>query len=214
MAISLISTVVAWLLATIAAWSYLGIFLLMAIESSIIPFPSEAIMIPAGALAAQGNMNIILAFVCGVAGNVFGAILSYWFAFLVGRKGIESLSKKYGKYIFLSEKSLKHADTFFENHGHITIFIARLIPGVRHLISLPAGFTKMNQTKFIAYTALGSAVWCVVLLSLGFILQTNSALIQKYLSQITIITAIFCVLLVLVYIWRRAARKKSARAKR
>jgi len=208
---SIITQFTVWLLALISSWGYVGIFLFMALESSFIPVPSEAVMIPAGALAALGQMNIVLAFLAGVLGNIVGAIICYYIAFFVGRRGIESLSAKYGKYFLMSKDSITKTDVYFEKHGHITILIARLIPGVRHLISLPAGFSKMNIVEFITYTAIGSSIWNVVLLSLGFVLGRNSSLISQYLQLITIIVVVIAILVVGIYWWMHRAHKSKRR---
>ncbi len=210
---SWLATIVASLLNLIGSWGYLGIFILMAIESSFIPIPSEAVMIPAGALAALGQMNIVLAFIAGVLGNIVGAIICYYIAFVVGRKGIESLNVKYGKYFLISKNAVQKTDAYFERHGHITVLLARLIPGIRHLISLPAGFARMNKGHFIAYTAMGSAIWNIVLLSLGYFLGKNSAFIAKDLQSITYIVIILAVIVICAYWWHTFQKNKRRSTK-
>lgn len=175
-----------WLLASVFDWGYLGIFLLMGVESSFIPFPSEIVLIPAGMLIAQGKMSLPLVFIAGILGSLVGALVNYYLAMFVGRKFLE----KFGRYFFISQNSLTKMDDFFENHGHISTFTGRLIPGIRQLISIPAGLSKMNLKIFLVYTGAGAAVWSVILIALGYFIGKNEELIAVYLKEITIIVAV------------------------
>ncbi len=175
-------------------WGYLGIFLLMTIESSFIPFPSEIVLVPAGYLASQGQMSVTLIMLSGVGGSIVGAFINYYLAYKLGRK----LLKKYGKYFFIKEDALVKMDTFFEKHGHISTFTGRLIPGIRQLISIPAGLAHMNLAVFSFYTALGAGIWAFILVMLGYFIGENQALIDTYLKQIL---GVVMVLLVLLGMW-------------
>ena len=172
-------------------WGYLGIFLLMSIESSFVPFPSEIILIPAGYLASQGEMNYMMIMTSALGGSLVGAFINYYLALLLGRK----ILKKYGKYFFINEKALEKMDIYFEKHGAISTFIGRLIPGIRQLISIPAGLSRMNLAVFSLYTALGAGVWALILTSLGYFIGDNQELINTYLKQITVVVLISLVLL-------------------
>jgi len=176
-------------------WGYIGIFILMAIESSFIPFPSEIVLIPAGYLAYKGDMNIFAILSSGVAGSLVGAFINYYLALLLGRKFLE----KYGKYFFISNEALIKLDNYFKKHGHISTFSARLIPGIRQLISIPAGLAKMNIIEFSIFTTLGASIWALILTLLGYFIGQNEELINSYLKQITIVTAIFVVILISIY---------------
>ncbi len=176
-------------------WGYIGIFLLMAIESSFIPFPSEIVMVPAGYLASQGQMNLAMILGTGIAGSMVGAFINYYLAFFVGRRFLEL----YGKYFFISNAALNKMDTYFSKHGHISTFIGRLIPGIRQLISIPAGLAKMSIVQFSVFTALGAGIWSLVLTLLGYFIGENQALIEIYLKQITIIVLISLAILAFVY---------------
>ena len=156
------------LLELVHSLGYLGIFLGMTLESSFFPFPSEAVLIPAGALAAQGKMTIFTAFLMGTLGSVVGALFNYYLALFLGRYTVERLVDKYGKFLFLNKKKLRKSDRYFDEHGEITTFVARLIPVVRQLISLSAGFSRMNIWRFMLYTALGAGIWSLVLVFVGF----------------------------------------------
>jgi membrane protein DedA with SNARE-associated domain len=176
-------------------WGYIGIFLLMAVESSFIPFPSEIVLVPAGYLASQGEMNLSMIMLSGLGGSMLGAFINYYLAFLVGRRVLEL----YGKYIFISNKSLDKMDSFFEKHGHISTFIGRLIPGIRQLISIPAGLAKMNIVQFSIFTAFGAGLWALVLTLLGYFIGENQELLNTYLKQITIGVLIFLSIVAFVY---------------
>ncbi len=140
-----------WLAATVLALGYPGILLLMAVESSVLPLPSELVMPPAGYLAARGQMNPWLAIAAGTAGSVLGALVNYALAVFVG----EPVLRRYGKYVLMSERSLDRTEAFFRRHGEISTFVGRLLPVIRHLISIPAGISRMALGRFVAFTALG-----------------------------------------------------------
>ena len=192
-----------WLLATILKFGYPGIFLLMAMESSIIPIPSELVMPPAGYWAAEGKMNVWLAILCGTVGSLVGAYANYFAAHYLGRP----LVLKYGKYVGISEEKFAKVESFFHKHGEISTFIGRLLPVVRHLISLPAGLAGMNHAKFSLYTLLGAGIWCAVLAGIGYVIGENQELIVKYSHQAVIGVVVFSVVLIAVYVWRH--KKKS-----
>jgi len=196
-----------WLVSTIGALGYFGIFLLMTIESSFIPFPSEVIMIPAGVLIARGEMSFWLVFFAGLLGSLVGAYFNYYFALYFGRSIVNKLTLKYGRFFLITTKSLDKSDKFFKNHGEITTFIGRLIPVIRQLISLPAGFAKMNIAKFSFYTALGAGIWCLVLVAIGYTFGANQDLIQENLTKVTLITSLICVMIVGVYMWFRRDKR-------
>lgn len=187
-------------------WGYIGIYLLMSIESSFIPFPSEIVLIPAGYLASKGDMSISFIMLSALAGSLTGALINYYLALFVGRKFLN----RYGKYFFIKENALVKMDSFFEKHGHISTFTGRLIPGIRQLISIPAGLAKMDIRVFVIFTSLGAGIWALVLTLLGYFIGENQAVIDKYLKEITAITVI---LLFVLGIWYYNYQKKKSRTK-
>ena len=176
-------------------WGYLGIFIMMAIESSFIPFPSEIVLIPAGYLASQGEMSLGMIMLSALGGSMVGALINYFLAFTLGRTILE----KYGKYFFIKQATLVKMDTYFLKHGAISTFTGRLIPGVRQLISIPAGLCKMDIVKFSAYTALGAGIWALILTLLGYFIGENEELINTYLKQITIVVMLVLVIISAIY---------------
>jgi membrane protein DedA with SNARE-associated domain len=193
-----------WLVALVFGWGYSGIFVLMAVESSFVPFPSEVVLIPAGVLIAEGKMNLYAVFCVAILGSLFGALCNYYLAMFVGRRFLQ----RWGKYFFISQNSLQKMDHFFANHGHISTFTGRLIPGIRQLISVPAGLAKMNLKLFLIYTGTGAGIWSMILIALGYFIGKNEALIHIYLKEITIITLLSVVLLIAGYIFYKRRNNK------
>ncbi len=171
----MIEGIVTWLAETILSLGYVGIALLMTLESSFIPFPSEVVLPPAGYLAAQGRMSFPLALGAGLAGSLLGAMLNYWLAITLGRPFLD----KFGKYVLIKQKSLDRAEEFFQKHGEISTFVGRLIPVIRQLISIPAGVARMRLDRFIGYTALGAGIWCAILTYVGWVVGKNAAVLSS-----------------------------------
>jgi membrane protein DedA with SNARE-associated domain len=201
-----------WLAETVLALGYPGIVILMAIESSVLPLPSELVMPPAGYLAAKGQMNGWIAVAAGTVGSVIGALANYALAVFVG----EPVLRRYGKYILLSQRSLDRAEAFFRRHGEISTLIGRLLPVIRHLISVPAGMCRMRLGRFAAFTAFGAAVWCGILVYLGWLIGRHGeeveAAIGPYVHR-TLLQYVLpaVVLLLLAYVfWRRRQGNQPA----
>ncbi len=201
-----------WLVTTIGAMGYGGIFLLMAMESSIIPIPSEIIMPPAGYLVHEGKMDMVLVILSGTLGSLFGAYVNYFTARYLGRP----LLLKYGRYVLITEEHFNKVETYFKSHGEISTFIGRLLPVIRHLISLPAGLAGMNHIKFSVYTLLGAFIWVSALTWTGYFIGHNEALIEQYSHQVVLDALGASAVLVAVYIMlhrRKLARVRSEEQK-
>ena len=199
----MLAELVQWLVQNILDMGYMGIFLLMMIESSFIPFPSEIVLIPAGYLVHEGEMNMLLVFLAALFGSLAGAFINYFGALIIGRR----LLLKFGKYFFVSNSAMDKMEAFFQKHGPISTFTGRLIPGIRQLISIPAGLSRMSLFPFTLYTALGAGIWSMVLIMLGYIVGENQALITTYLHQITL--AVLGTLVVLVFVYIRRIKTKN-----
>jgi len=180
----------------IFGWGYFGIFIMMAIESSFIPFPSEIVLVPAGYLASKGDMSITYILISAMSGSIIGAFVNYFLAFTLGRKFL----LRYGKYLFISPEALGKMEKFFKKHGHISTFTGRLIPGIRQLISIPAGLAKMDLLEFTAFTTLGAGIWALILILLGYYIGENQELIQEYLQEITMgVVGVLAIIAILYY---------------
>ncbi|MBW4054132.1 MAG: DedA family protein [Proteobacteria bacterium] len=199
-------TLVTWLVDTIGAMGYPGIFLLMVMESSIIPVPSELVMPPAGYLAYLGKMNLPIAILCGTAGSLIGAYINYYVSHYLGRP----LILKYGKYVLIPPDKFERVERFFLQHGEISTFIGRLLPVIRHLISIPAGVAGMNHLKFSLYTLLGAGLWCTILTLIGYVIGENQQLIMQYSHKALLWVMLFSAVLIAVYVRRQRHRNSKA----
>lgn len=201
----MLSAFVNLVLDAVHGMGYAGIVLLMALESSFVPFPSEVIVPPAGYLAAQGKMNIYLVVLSGIAGSLIGALVNYFIAVYMGR----GLLKKYSRYFFLNEEKFGKVEKFFLKHGEVTTFTGRLIPVIRQYISFPAGLAGMNIPKFCFYTGLGAGIWVVVLAWVGFFIGNNPELMHSKLKTISILLFVFVAVILVGYFYYQKKKKKA-----
>ncbi len=193
-----------WIVKAVADLGYLGIFFLMFLESSFFPFPSEVVMPPAGYLASKGEMSLSLAIIFGSLGSLMGALFNYLLSLKLGRPFL----LRYGKYFLLTESKLKKVDVFFENHGAISMFLGRLLPGIRQYISLPAGIAKMNIFTFCTYTLLGASIWVSILSFLGYFVGHNEELLKKHLHLVSFVLMAFCLFALVIYIFVKKRKLK------
>lgn len=196
--------VVTFLVDTVGRLGYAGVILLMALESSFVPFPSEVVVPPAGYLASLGQMNIFLVILSGITGSILGSLLNYWIASRFGRDFL----LRYSKYFFINTEKFAKFEVFFNTHGEITTFVGRLIPVIRQYISFPAGLVRMNLKKFIFYTGLGAAIWCTLLAYVGYFVGNNIDIIKENIDHIMYFIFPALILLVIIYVVVYKYRKK------
>jgi membrane protein DedA with SNARE-associated domain len=193
-----------FLIDSISSMGYGGILILMFIESSFIPLPSELVVPPAGYLISQNQMSWTGVIVSGTAGSVLGGLFNYVIAFYLGRPFLI----RYGKYFGLSEKHFTKGEVFFARHGNISTFIGRLIIGVRQYISFPAGLARMHVGKFCFYTAAGAGIWVWILAYIGYFVGNNKERIFEISRQWSIYVFFACILLVILYVyWHKRTQK-------
>jgi membrane protein DedA with SNARE-associated domain len=200
-----ITNIVAWYVANM---TYSTITLLMFIESTFIPLPSELIIPPA---VFNGTLNVFLIVIFATIGAVLGSTFNYFLSYFLGRKILYSFAdSKIGHLMFLSSAKLEKAETYFNRHGNSSTFVGRLVPGIRHLISIPAGLAKMNFKNFILYTAMGSFIWHSVLAAISYFLYINNItyLFEKYDKQISNLLIGLGILFV-IYLIIRYFKKKD-----
>ena len=207
----MVERLINWLLATLLTLGYPGIVALMAIESSILPLPSELVMPPAGYWVAKGKMSLAIVLVCGTAGSVIGALANYWVAQLLGRAFV----RRFGRYVLLSERSLERAEHYFAVHGEISTLVGRLLPVIRHLISIPAGIARMPLGRFVSYTAVGAFAWCAVLTGIGYFLGRHEDVlrneeVQRYVTRVLVVIIPLIVIGIGAYVLRH--RRRTVRA--
>jgi len=187
---------------------YWGVVFLMTLESSFIPFPSEVVVPPAAYLAAQGSLNIWLVILAGVAGSLIGAFINYFLAYYLGRPLIYRLAQtKVARFLLIRPAQIERAEMFFSRYDSGSTFFGRLVPVVRQLISLPAGFVKMPLWRFSFYTFLGSSLWTLILAALGYFFGANEATWKRYYLEISWALVVFGVVIALYFFWRYRERK-------
>ena len=197
--------------------NYYWIILLMAIESSFIPFPSEVVMIPAAYMAcADGEMSIPMIILCGTLGALIGALVNYGLSLWLGRPIVYKFANsRIGHMCLIDQQKVEKAESYFDKHGALSTLIGRMIPAIRQLISIPAGLARMNIGRFILYTSIGAATWNAILVGIGYACHkavdkdTLIATIQHY-SHIIGYSAIILCVIVLVYLIIQGTKKKSS----
>lgn len=172
-----------WATTFIATTGYWGIFILMVMESMVFPVPSEAVMPFAGFNIVDGELTWAGVIIAATAGSIVGSLISYYIGYFGGKPFI----RRFGKYLLLNQHHLDMSEKFFSKRGEITIFIARFVPIVRHLISIPAGMGKMNICKFIIFTTIGAGLWNFFLTWVGFKLRENWAEVMTYSHVIDLV---------------------------
>jgi membrane protein DedA with SNARE-associated domain len=188
--------------------NYFTVALLMAIESTFLPLPSEIVIPFAAYKAGQGDLNVFIVVLAGTIGALSGSLINYTLAYYLGRPLVYKFAgSSLGKLFLLSEEKIKHAEEYFIKNGKTSTFIGRLVPGVRHLISIPAGLAKMNLRDFMLFTFIGAGIWNIILAIIGYYLYAVREQIFPYVGHILIgVGVIFGVYLV---IKARKNRKKS-----
>jgi membrane protein DedA with SNARE-associated domain len=198
--------IAAWGTRVVDATGYLGVFFLMVIESMIPPVPSEAIMPFVGFLIAEGSMSAAAALALATLGSLVGSLGFY----ALGRYGGRPLVARYGKVFRLDERDLDKAEAFFRRRGGVTILVARFIPLVRPLISIPAGMAKMRLVPFCLYTIVGAAAWNAILVACGVILRQNWDAVMRYSKWLDILVLVAAAGLLIVF-WVRHVRRRRRR---
>ncbi|GAB6393934.1 MAG: DedA family membrane protein [Bacteroidales bacterium] len=192
--------------------NYGTITLLMAVESSFIPFPSEVVVPPAAYKASRGesNMNIVAVVLFATLGALLGAIINYFLALWLGRPVIYKFAEsRLGRLCLLSSDKVKRAEDYFTRHGKASTFIGRLVPAVRQLISIPAGLSRMHFGTFILYTALGAVIWNIILALLGAVAHGNADIIRAYSAELSYILIALGVVFVLYLLYNGFFKKKK-----
>lgn len=200
----LIDQVKQFIVASVGSWGYLGVFLLMTLESACIPIPSEITMPVAGLLAAEGRLSFFWAATLGAVANVAGSWIAYWAGATGGRPFLE----KYGRFVLLRPHDLERADRWFEKYGDAAAFFSRLLPVVRTFISLPAGIARMPFWRFTILTFIGSLPWSFALTLAGYLLGENWERILPYTEPVSYAIAAGALLLLAVWLIHRARRAK------
>lgn len=189
----------------VASAGYVGIFALMAMESMFFPVPSEAVMPPAGILVAEGRLDLWGVVAASTLGSLAGSLLSY----AIGRFGAEPLVRRYGRWFLLNPHHIDQAHAFFEKRGALAVFLARFVPGVRHVSSIPAGIARMSLGPFVLATLLGATAWNMLLLWAGITLGHNWERVLPLFEYAEVVAIALVLVAVAWWLWQRRRRTRS-----
>jgi membrane protein DedA with SNARE-associated domain len=196
---------------------YLAVFVLMLLESSCIPIPSEAIMLFGGALAGgltvagvHVHLNVVLVALCGVAGDLCGAAVSY----TVGRVGGRPLVERWGRYVLLRTRDLDRAEDFFNRRGDVAVLVGRMLPVIRSFVSLPAGIAEMPPPRFFFFTFLGSVPWVFALAFAGDAVASNWHHVEKYFTVVTVVVVVIVVAVIARWVLKRLRERQEVDTRR
>jgi membrane protein DedA with SNARE-associated domain len=199
-----------WLVDIVKLFGYPGLFVMAFLESTFIPIPSAATMVPTGYLVHQGEMNLFMALGVSTAGCIGGALLNYVIARFLGRRFLV----KYCHYMLFGPEKMEKLDVFFARHGEISMFTGRLLPGVRHVISFPAGLAHMNVKKFCFYTGLGGGLWMATLICVGYLIGDNKELVKAWMPYVLSSAVTVAALMIVAYVfYHRRKNKGTAKVK-
>lgn len=198
-----------YIIRLIESTNYFGIFILMTLESALLPIPSEVTMPFSGFLVAQGKLLFWPVVLTGTFANLVGSLIAYYIGFILEETVLLRLIRKYGKFILVSVEDYEHANIWVKKYGNKIILISRVLPAVRTFISLPAGVFKMDLKQFIAYTTIGCFIWSAILTYIGVVLGKNWSSIDVYFRQFQLVIVLLFVLLVAVYLERKLKLRKK-----
>jgi membrane protein DedA with SNARE-associated domain len=202
-----------WITDIMTSLGYWGIGFLMFAENLFPPIPSELIMPLAGFVVAQGKMSFVPAVLAGVVGTILGAFPWYYAGKFLGEERLKQLADKYGKWITVSSEDIDKATRWFNRFGKKAVLLGRLVPGVRTLISLPAGLSEMPLAPFLIYSTLGTTAWVMLLTFLGYVLGDNYELVEEYLGPVSKIVLVFLVVLFIAWVIIKKRKEKEKRRK-
>lgn len=202
-----------WITQIMTSLGYLGIGLLMFLENLFPPIPSELIMPLAGFTVARGQMSFVPAVAAGVIGTMLGALPWYYIGVYLGEDRLKRWLDRYGKWLGISSSDIDKAQRWFYRHGTKAVFFGRLVPGVRTLISLPAGFSRMRFGSFLIYSTLGTLGWTLLLTGAGYLLGDNYELVDEYLAPVSkIVLGLIAVAFIVWLVRHRQARRSRSRS--
>lgn len=210
---SILETIVLWVIGLIGTAGYPGIFLLMAVESALIPIPSEVIMPFSGFLISQGKFSLIPVILVGALGNLAGSWLAYALGYWGEKRLVRKLVVKYGKFILLTEDEFDNSIKLFNRYGQWAAAISRVLPAIRTVISLPAGIAKLPFWKFSALTFFGSLIWSTILTLIGVKLGENWESIRPLFRKFDFAIILLAIILVGVYVYHKLLKRKVSAKK-
>ena len=199
-----------WVTNVIETLGYPGLTILVALENLFPPIPSEVILPLAGFLTGQGRFSFVLVLISSTLGSLIGALILYAVGVALGRGGIRRLFEKYGYLALLTPEDLTRAEAWFDRWGPIAVFTGRLVPVVRSLVSIPAGYRRMPLIQFIPLTVVGSLLWNGALVSLGWAFGENWHAIEEYVGVLQYVVIAVVAILLLRFVWTRLRQRRAA----
>ena len=207
---ALFQQVLSWYMGHITYWA---VFLLMMVESTFIPFPSELVIPPAAYKAANGEMNIFLIVFAGSMGAIAGSLVNYYLAKWLGRTLLlKFVNTRLAHLMMIDQSAIEKTEKYFIDHGKTSTLIGRLIPGIRHLISIPAGLANMKIRDFILFTAIGATAWNIILALLGYFFYSQQGVFEKYYKEMIVVIVAIGGLYALYLIYMAYTKKKRPKA--
>lgn len=200
----------AWIISIMEQLGYFGIALLMFLDNVFPPIPSEIIMPSAGFTASQGQLLLSGVIIAGSFGSLLAAAVLYWIGRKISHQSIFSFVDRYGKYLFIKSSEVKKSLDWFEHYGHRIVFFGRMIPGVRSLISIPAGMSRMSFWKFMTYSGLGTVIWTSFLAYVGYYFGNNTELMHQIFSQVSYLIIAIIIMIIIWVLYRRQQRKNKS----
>ncbi|MFT4036639.1 MAG: DedA family protein [Thermomicrobiales bacterium] len=201
-----------WVTSIIESLGYPGLTILVALENLFPPIPSEVILPLAGFLTGQGRFSFAWVLIASTLGSLIGALLLYAIGVALGKGGVRTLFEKFGHWALLTPDDLTRAEQWFDRYGPVAVFIGRLVPVVRSLVSIPAGYRRMPLVQFVPLTIFGSLLWNGALISLGWAFGDNWHAIEEYVGWLQYVVIVVVGLLVLKFVWGRMRQRSAARA--
>lgn len=201
-----ISSLTSWAVDVVESFGYVGVALMVALENLFPPIPSEVVLPMAGFLVGQDRFSFIPVTIAATIGSVVGAVILYGVGQLLGEHRLRALVRRYGKFFLLDEHDLDKTYAWFTRHGSTAVLLGRLVPGIRSLISIPAGLVRMSMARFILYTAIGSTIWNIILISAGWALGREWERVEQYTDLLQYMVIVTGILLASWYVWKRRHR--------
>lgn len=192
-----------WVLSIMDKLGYFGVTAMMFLENIFPPIPSELVMPAAGFTAAQGNMHIVMVIIAGTLGSVLGALPLYYLGTKFDESRLLQATEKYGKWLFVKPRDVTKANNWFDKYGPMVVFFGRMVPGIRSLISIPAGMNHMSLLPFLLLTTIGSAIWTSLLAYAGYGLGANYEKVEKYISPISKVVLGAIIIAIIIFIIKR-----------
>ncbi len=197
-----------WVTTVIEALGYPGLTVLVALENLFPPIPSEVILPLAGFMTGQGRFSFVLVVLATTLGSILGALILYGIGAAIGKKRITALVSRYGHLALLTPDDLARAESWFDRYGPIAVFVGRLVPIVRSLVSLPAGYQRMSLVQFVLLTGFGSLLWNGALVTLGWAFGENWHIIEEYVGWFQYVVVAVVAFLVLRFVWQRLRARR------